>query len=166
MAKPTGTLPLNVFVARMDESEAELARNAAEEIDTLNREVRHLNDVELGYLPYAKWSAVAFVIGASAALIRVEPIKVIYDVIGPMGAILLMAFLPGVGLFYALQVRHRTAADLKILELNRQYFAPYGGYYFPAENGIGGGRVVEIDEPKPYFRRYSRYDYVRPGRLW
>lgn len=172
MAKPSPiapekqTLPLGVFLARMDEQEAEYARTAATRMDELERQIAHFDDVDVRYAKYSLWALIPFTIGALTAFVRSEPFGTIYSLIGPMGVVALICGLPAVGLTYALKVRDRTTADQQMLELNRQYFVPYGGYYFPGIGGSGTGRVIEIDEPAPFYRRYSRYDHIRPGRLW
>ena len=160
------SLPLDVFLARMDDDEAGHARVAASEIDELGRKVAHLSDVEIGYAPYAKAAAVAFVIGAAIALVRYEPMLTAYRVLGPMVVVFLIGALPIIGMVYALHVRERTIADNRMIELNRQFFVPYGGFYFPPTENANAGRVVEIPERPPEHRRYSRYDDIRPGRIW
>lgn len=160
------SLPLDVFLARMDEDEAGYARAAAAQMDELEQQIAHFGDIDVRYGKYALYALIPFALGATTAFVRSEPFGTIYDALGPNGVIGLICILPAVCLVYALKVRDRTSADLRMLELNRQHFVPYRGYYFPSARHDGAGRVVEIDEPPRDFRRFSRYDYVRPGRIW
>ena len=159
-------LPLEVFLARMEDAEAGQARVAAAEIDDLGRRVGHLEGAESRYTPYALVAAVAFVIGALIVLVRTEPMVSAYALLGPMGVLALIVALPIIGAVYALHVRERTIADNRMIELNRQYFVPYGGFYFPPGKSAAAGRVVEIPDRPPEKRPFSRYDDIRPGRIW
>ncbi|MEM9028454.1 MAG: hypothetical protein AAGC70_08805 [Pseudomonadota bacterium] len=166
MRETSKSLTLDAFIARLSDEDAGHARVAASQMDALEKRVAHLAEVDAKFARWAVWTLVAFVVGAVAAVVRTWPIGLVYALIGPIGIVALMSGLPGLALVYAFRVRERTSIDNQKIELNRHHFLPHGAYYFPPETDSGQGCVVEITERPPERRRYTRYDHLRPGRIW
>lgn len=158
-------MPLDRFLAGLDEAAAAEARVAAARIDRLALVGDRMEGIERRYLPWAAGGAVLFAIGLWLLFDpRIQP--------GWLMLALLLAVLPATGLGYAWAVAPRTRADRSAERLNRAHFLPHGGLYFP--RGQRPAAVVRVDwappAPEPPISKVPRdprkkRDY-RPGRIW
>ena len=168
MSPPGGSagerVPLETFLAGLDEAAAGEARVAAAEIDRLALVGDRMEGVERRYLPWAATGALMFAIGLWLLFDpRIQP--------GWLTLALLLGALPAVGFGYAWAVHPRTRADRAAEKLNRAHFLPHGGLYFPP--GPRPAAVVRVrwtpPEPEPPISKVPRdprkRDY-RPGRIW
>ena len=157
-------VPLDRFLAGLDEAAAAEARVAAAEIDRLALVGDRMEGIERRYLPWAAAGALLFGIGLWLPLDpRAQP--------GWLTLTLLLAALPAVAVRYAWAIGPRTRADRAAERLNRAHFLPHGGLYFPP--GARPAAVVHVDwtppEPEPPISkvpRDPRKREYRPGRIW
>lgn len=158
-------VPLETFLAGLDEEAAARARVAAAEIDRLALVGDRMEGIERRYLPWAAAGAILFLIG----------IWVLFDPrFAPDWPLMaaLIAPLPVVASCYAWAVAPRTRADGAADELNRAHFLPHGGLYFPP--GERPAAVVRVDwtppPPEPPISQVPRDPRkkrnYRPGRIW
>jgi hypothetical protein len=158
-------VPLETFLAGLDENPAAEARVAAAEIDRLALVGDRMEGIERRYLPWGLSAAALFVVGLWLLVDpRIAP--------GWLPLALLLSALPAVGLHYASAVGPRTRADRAAEKLNRAHFLPHGGLYFPP--GERPAAVVRVrwtpPEPEPPISEAPRdprkkREY-RPGRIW
>ena len=157
-------VPLERFLAGLDEAAAAEARVAAAEIDRLALVGDRMEGIERRFLPWAALGAVLFGIGLWLLFDpRVHP--------GWLTLAALLGTLPGVAVGYSWAVGPRTRADRAAEKLNRAHFLPHGGLYFP--RGDRPAVVVRVDwtppEPEPPISkapRDPRKRDLRPGRIW
>ncbi len=158
-------VPLETFLAGIDDEAAARARVASAEIDRLARVGDRMAGIERRYLPWAAVGTVLFLLGLWMLVDpRIHP--------GWLTLALLLAALPATGFAYVSAVAPRTRADRAAERLNRAHFLPHGGLYFPP--GERAAAVVRVDwappPPEPPLSKAPRdprkkRDY-RPGRIW
>ncbi len=149
-----------------NEHEAEEAQRAARKMDVLERSIDDIRDLEERFRPLVIGAAIAFAIGATIILFPHEWTFAVYRTIGPFGVVALLSGLPLLAAAYTVRVRKRSIVDLNKIALNRKHFVPHGGYYFPSETPDEMGHVIRMTFRPPEKRRWTKWDYVRPGRLW
>ncbi|MGF1650893.1 MAG: hypothetical protein ACFCUN_10620 [Hyphomicrobiaceae bacterium] len=157
------TLGLETFLTRLEPEAAAAARSAAMRMDEIEREIAHLEDVELNFIWPLRVGIVTFLVGAAIILLPGETTAAIYRWLGPGLVVVMLGILPLSGLWYGWQVRERSRGDFNKIALNRKHFVPHGAYYFPSAGGAGHVVIVDFRDEKVPF---SRFDYVRPGQLW
>ena len=137
-------MPLEAFLAALDDNAAEEARAAAGQIDALERTVGPPSWLERNLISLALIAMALFLAG-TGALIGLLPW--LRSVIGLSGVTLLVAVFPGLVLAYLISVKGRTAIDNKKMALNDKHFLPHGGVYFSAAGEGEPGIVVRVDPP-------------------
>lgn len=158
---------LQAFVGSFgNEDAADEARRAAHKMDVLERSIDDIRDLEERFRPLVIGAAIAFAIGAVIILVPHRWTFAAYQLIGSFGVVALLSGLPLLGAAYTVRVRKRSIVDLNKIALNRKHFVPHGGYYFPSEAPGGAGHVIRMTFRKPERRRWTKWDYVKPGRLW
>lgn len=155
-------------LARMRRPGPEALREAARRIDRLGRIGAQMEGIEHRYLPWVIGGAVLFVAGlvlffAPGLLNRVPFLASFWTILICLGA------LPAVGIHYARRVLPRSQADTEIDQINREYFIPYGGLYFPESEGPAC--VITLrDSPKQTegakAREERRRHRNRSGPMW
>lgn len=157
-------VPLETFLTRLSDDVAGEARATAGRIDELDRSVRHLDGIELRYLPWAFAAILLFIASGFLLLSDGEIFRTVRSIVGPIGMIGMAGALPVLGIVYSLKVRGRTRADTQKFELNRTAFVPHGGIYFPPKDGKEG--TVYLVDPKKESMPKRRDEDIRAGRLW
>lgn len=156
-------IELDAFLAGLEAAPAAEARVAASEIDRLARAGDAMQGIERRFLPWGGLGAALFIVGL---WLLVDP-----RIAAGWWMAACLSVLPAVAAAYAWRVQPRTRADHAAERLNRSYFLPHGGWYFPP--GDRPAAVVLVDwrppEPEPPISKVPRdprkRDY-RPGRIW
>lgn len=161
---PPERTSLDAFVDGLDDEAAADARVAAARIDDLAHAGIAVAGIERRFAPWAILGAAGFVAGF---ILFFQPGLVPRTLI-----MALLAILPLVCGIYAWKVRHRTRADNEAEALNKSYFLPHGGIYFPP--GDRPACVMRVsytpppgDLPLSQAPRDPRKGHdTRPGRIW
>ena len=159
------TVPLETFLAELPEEEKAEAREAAERIDELERDIgppgwieRHL--VGLGLAALALFAAGLALFFARAGGIGWAP--------GAAVLVPLLAAFPLLALAYLWSVRARSRLDRQKMALNEAHFLPHGGVYFGSR--AGRGQVMRVEPPsedEPTLReRAERLHAEATRRRW
>lgn len=157
-------IPLETFLARLSDDVAGEARAIAGRIDELDRSVRHLDGIELKYLPWALIAILLFIASGFLLLSEGQVFRSVRAIVGPTGMIGMAGALPVLGIIYSFKVRGRTRADSQKFELNKTAFVPHGGIYFPSTDGKEG--TVYLVDPSKESMPKRRDEDIRAGRLW
>ncbi len=160
------SMSLEAFLENLPQEEAANARVAAARMDELERSIDGLRDIEHRFMPYAIFSGVLFII-ATVTVFGMHPVLgEARRIMGEVGLAAMLGALPALVIVYGFRVRERTRADSATLKLNNAHFLPHGGLYFPASTPDEAARVVLVDKSSEPSRRITKYDHIRPGRIW
>ncbi|MEM7745359.1 MAG: hypothetical protein AAF409_16785 [Pseudomonadota bacterium] len=115
--------------------------DAARQIDTLSDRTRQLEGLEQRLTPYAIGAFCLFLTGL---FLFFRPMVVFEAQPDPssLAVLLCLGALPALGTYYAIKIKPRSRTDAEIDALNRRFFLPNGGIYFPG--GPGGACVIRV----------------------
>lgn len=119
---------------------------AARKMDTVANQTRQLEGLEQRLTPFAAVGTVLFVVGLflffrPVIFYETQPNPSSLTVLFCLGA------LPALGAYYAMKIKPRSRTDAEIDALNREFFLPNGGIYFP--NGPDGACVITVEWTPP-----------------
>ncbi|MEM6624412.1 MAG: hypothetical protein AAF674_19485 [Pseudomonadota bacterium] len=122
--------------------------DAARQIEDLANQTADLESVEQRLLIPAVGAVLLFLLGLVLIIWPVifrdkPPDTASFEVLACLSALPILAF------YYAVKIKPRSQIDQRIDALNRQYFLPNGGIYFPT--GPHGACVMRVDwiPPEP-----------------
>lgn len=139
MSNASERIDLDAFLNGLSDADRGEARAAAAKIDKLAR----IGDRMTGIERHFRWPAI---VAAGMMMLGVW-LFVHPMLLNRWLMVFCISALPIVGVVYAWRVRDRTRADNEIEALNRDYFLPHGGLYFPP--GDRPACVVRVTYSKP-----------------
>ena len=126
-------IDLETFLRGIDANKAAELRTVAARIDELARVGAAMGPVEERFRPWAILAGVLFLIGLVLFFMP--------DLVNRWLALGCLISLPGLCAVYAWKIRERTWADSDIEALNKKWFLPLQGIYFP-ESDMPAGVAV------------------------
>ncbi|MEM6664465.1 MAG: hypothetical protein AAF666_20065 [Pseudomonadota bacterium] len=137
-------------------------REAARRIDRLAKVGQSMDGIDGRFRNYAIVAGLAFLFGLYLVF-SPQALSTTSRMPG-LTVLLCLSALPVVAVFYAWRVMPRSRADAEIEELNKRFFLPHGGLYFPVANATG--LVTRVTWTPPEDESGKPADPRKTGQRW